>query len=114
MAGAELAKTPVVVLITAPRGKGEEIARKILEERLAACINITSVKSLYWWQGKIEKDDEDLLVVKTRLDLLDQLARLLKQVHPYQVPELIALPLVTGLKDYIEWLVKETREAETK
>lgn len=107
-----LADTPVAVFITTPRGKGKEIARKLIEERLAACINVASVSSIYWWQGKIEEDDEDLLVVKTTAARVEELARFLKQIHPYTVPELIVLPIVTGLEDYINWLREETRKAK--
>ncbi len=107
-----LARTPVVVLVTAPRGKGREIARKLVEERLAACVNVAPVESLYWWRGKVEDDSEDLLVIKTRADLLDELARRLREIHPYQVPEMLVLPVVTGLRDYVEWLVSETKQGK--
>jgi periplasmic divalent cation tolerance protein len=103
-----LTPAPVVVLVTAPRGKGREIALKLLERRLAACVNVVPVESLYWWQGRIEEDSEELLVIKTRAELLPELAKQLREIHPYQVPELIALPIVTGLKEYVEWLIRES------
>jgi periplasmic divalent cation tolerance protein len=99
-----------VVLITAPRGKGKEIARKLVEERLAACVNIASVESVYWWQGKIEEDNEDLLVVKTSAEKIEELVRRVKEIHPYEVPEIIALPVAACLHDYCKWVREETSE----
>ncbi len=98
-----------VVFITAPRGKGEEIAQKLLEKRLAACINIAPVKSLYWWKGSIEKDEEELLVVKTSMRRLEELVEYVKKVHPYEVPEVIALPVVACLGSYCSWAREETK-----
>ncbi len=99
----------VVVFITAPRGKGKEIARKLLEERLAACVNIAQVSSLYWWEGRIEEGEEDLLIVKTREDAVDKLIEFVRRVHPYQVPEVLVLPVSKGIKEYIEWVESEVR-----
>ncbi len=104
----------IVVLVTAPKGKGEEIARKLLEERLVACVNIANARSLYWWKGRIESDEEDLLVIKTTVTMLPQLARKLKEIHPYEVPELLAIPVLTGLKDYIEWVEEEVGQGKAE
>jgi len=94
-----------VVFITTPAGKGEEIAQKLVEEKLAACVNVVDkVSSLYWWQGKIEKDKENLLVVKTKADLFKKLVKRVKEIHPYTVPEIIALPIVDGNEDYLSWI----------
>ena len=108
---AQLTPATVVVLVTTPRGKGGEIARRILEKRLAACVNVASVHSLYWWRGRIEEDDEDLLVIKTTIDLVQRLAEELRRVHPYEVPEMLVIPVVTGLKSYTDWVEAETRQA---
>ena len=102
----------VVVLVTAPRGKGVEIARKLVETRLAACVNVGSVKSIYWWQGKVEEDDEDILVVKTRLELVNEIVEYIKGIHPYQVPEIIVLPIIGGYEEYLKWLRENTKEAK--
>jgi periplasmic divalent cation tolerance protein len=98
-----------VVFITAPRGKGEEIARRILEERLAACVNVAPVASLYWWKGSLERDDEDLLIVKTSMAKLGRLIERVKEMHPYEVPEIVALPVVACLGSYCSWVREETR-----
>jgi len=97
-----------VVLITAPRKDAEKIARHLLERRVAACVNIADVKSLYWWEGKIEEDEEALLIVKTSTDKLNDLVKEVRAVHPYQVPEVVALPIVGGYKEYLSWVERET------
>ena len=103
----------VVVLVTAPRGRGKEIARSILEKRLAACVNVGSVESLYWWKGKIEEDKENLLVIKTSISRLEELVEEIKRVHPYEVPEILALPVVACLDEYCDWVRKETSKQST-
>jgi periplasmic divalent cation tolerance protein len=100
----------IVVFITIDTSAhAQKLADKILSARKAACVNIIpKVSSQYWWQGKIEKADELLLVVKTRSAILDDLVALVKQNHPYSVPEIIALPIIGGNPDYLAWLDKET------
>ncbi|MCE4619097.1 MAG: divalent-cation tolerance protein CutA [Desulfurococcales archaeon] len=105
-----MARGALVVLVTAPREKAKDIARHLIKNRLAACVNVISeVESIYWWQGKIEDDREALLIIKTRIDVLPRLMREVKRVHPYQVPEIIALPIVAGLEEYLEWLESEVK-----
>jgi periplasmic divalent cation tolerance protein len=100
----------IVVLITIDTSaNAQKLADKLLSARKAACVNIIpKVSSQYWWQGKIEKADEVMLVVKTRAALLDELITLVKQNHTYSVPEIIALPIIGGNPDYLAWLEKET------
>ncbi len=100
----------VVVFITVDsRETAKKIANKLLTERKAACVNIIpKVESHYWWQGKIENADEFMLIVKTRAALLGDLEKLVKEIHPYTVPEIIALPIIGGNSDYLEWVEKET------
>jgi periplasmic divalent cation tolerance protein len=102
---------PIIVLITAPsKETGRQIAHLLLERRLAACVNILSpIDSLYIWEGKIQEDEEVLLVVKTRSELLqDGLIPAVKTAHPYELPEIIALPIIAGLESYLEWIKQET------
>ncbi|MFT3774102.1 MAG: divalent-cation tolerance protein CutA [Minicystis sp.] len=104
-----------VVLCNAPPDKAEEIARAVLESRLAACVNIVpGVISLYWWQGAISRDPESTLLIKTRADLVPALTERIRAVHPYEVPEVIALPLVEGEGHaaYRAWVVAETEAAK--
>lgn len=100
----------VVVLCTIPTGKSEELADKIINERLAGCINIIpGVKSIYHWKGNVERDTEDLMVIKTQKALFDKLKEFIKQNHPYTVPEIVAISVENVNSEYLEWLLKETR-----
>ncbi|RUM31340.1 MAG: divalent-cation tolerance protein CutA [Aquifex sp.] len=94
-----------VVLITTPVDKGEEIANFIIEKKLGACVNVVKeVRSIYWWKGNIEKDTEALLVVKTSAEKFNHLMREVRKIHPYTVPEIIALPIVAGNPEYLNWI----------
>jgi len=95
----------LVVLITAPVDKGEELANFIVEKKLGACVNLVpQVSSTYWWKGKVERDREVLLIVKTSAGKFRELKEKVKEVHPYTVPEIIALPIVAGNEDYLRWI----------
>lgn len=100
----------IVVLSTA--GSGEEarrIALHLVEKRVAACVNITpGVRSIYRWKGIVEESAEVMLLIKTRRALLRALEIELRAVHSYEVPEIVALPIVDGLEQYIEWIDAET------
>jgi len=100
----------VVILITA--GSYEEarkIADTLVSRRKAACVNIVpGVDSLFWWQGKVESAEESLLLVKTRAELFPEVVALVKAAHSYEVPEIIALPIIDGSADYLDWIGKET------
>jgi periplasmic divalent cation tolerance protein len=101
----------LLVLITAPSAEvGEKIARRLLNDRLAACVNILpGVRSLYHWQGEIQDDQEHLLLVKTRQEVFEShLIDAVREIHPYQVPEIIALPIHLGLAEYLDWIHRET------
>ncbi len=101
----------IVVLITAPSEEvGQQIANLLLEKKLAACVNIIpAVQSFFLWQGKACQEQEALLVVKTRAELFeDRLVPAVKEAHPYDVPEIIALPVVMGSKEYLDWVEEET------
>ncbi len=98
----------VLVLITTTEEEAHGLTDLLLKQRKAACVNILSkVHSRYWWQGKIESDDESLLIVKTKASLLDELISLVRENHSYEVPEIIALPILGGNQDYLKWLDDE-------
>ena len=99
----------VIVFSTCPsREEAKRIARGLVEDRLAACVNvIDAVSSVYHWQGEVRESDEVMLVVKSRRDLLGRLQERLAGMHSYEVPEAIAIPVVDGLPAYLEWMEKE-------
>ncbi len=95
----------VVVFVTAPDAEAQGLAEVLVREKKAACVNIVpGVRSTYWWQGEIESDDESLLIIKTRLSVLDGLVEVVRKTHSYEVPEVIALPVLGGNRDYLDWI----------
>ena len=100
----------IAVLITAPNEDlAVTIARSLVEARLAACANIIKgIRSIYTWQGKTADDTEVLMIVKTRRELFDKLKSKVKELHSYEVPEIIALPITAGSDDYLKWLMDAT------
>jgi len=96
----------IIVLITASsEEEAHKIAELLVNEKKAACVNIVpGVDSLFWWEDKIESARESLLLVKTKASLFPEIVELVKRMHSYEVPEIIALPIVTGSEDYLEWL----------
>jgi len=102
----------VVVFVTAgSQEEAQSIADTLLERRKAACVNIVpGVRSHFRWEGKLETDQEVLLIIKTRASLVDELVDLVKSIHSYEVPEVIALPVVGGNQDYLEWVDEEVAE----
>ena len=109
MADAET--TARVVLTTAPDAEtGALIARALVEERLAACVNvIPGVRSIYRWGGEIQDDPEVLLIVKTRAERCEALAARIQDLHPYDVAEVLVLPALGGSTPYLAWISAETR-----
>lgn len=98
----------VLFITTAADEEAQLISRVLLEQRKAACINIVPrVNSLFWWQGSIDSAQESLLVVKTRAPLVAEIVQLVREIHSNDVPEIIALPIVAGNQDYLEWLDRE-------
>jgi len=100
----------IVIATTATKGEAENIARSLLDEKLIACANIIGpAHSLFWWHEKIESAEEYMLFMKTRADMFKKLAEKVKTLHSYEVPEIIAMPIIKGFKPYIEWLDKTLR-----
>ena len=98
-----------VVMTTAPdMALAETIARTVLEARLAACVQIQPITSLYWWDGGINHDAELLIYLKTTVDKYAALERAIVTVHPYDTPEIIRLPIEQGFEKYLAWMAKET------
>ena len=100
----------VVYVTTGSPAEGEKIARTLVEEQLAACVNRTGpVQSVYRWQGNVEQSQEELLIIKTRRELFPALERRIRELHSYAVPEIIALPILEGDPDYLRWLREQVR-----
>ena len=101
----------IVLFITASSSEeAYKIAEVLLNQRKAACVNIVpGVSSLFWWQDKIDSAQESLLIVKTKASLLPEIISLVKGIHSYDVPEIIALPIVGGNQDYLEWIGREVK-----
>lgn len=98
----------LVLITTGTEKEAGSIAHVLLEQRKAACVNIVpAVGSLYRWEGKIASDRESLLMVKTKASVLEQLVGLVKEVHSYDVPEIIAVPILGGSPDYLDWIARE-------
>ena len=104
----------IVVLTTcALESDAERIARALVDGRLAACVNVVpGVRSFYHWKGETQSSQEYLLVVKTSRDLFGALRAEMERIHPYEVPELLALPVVAGAEDYLSWLQSNLRGAQ--
>jgi periplasmic divalent cation tolerance protein len=102
----------VVVYVTAPSAdEARTLAHALVDERLAACVNLLPVESVYRWEGQVEEAAETLLVIKSRRARLDALAARVRALHPYAVPEIIALPVVSGWPPYLQWIVDETKSS---
>jgi periplasmic divalent cation tolerance protein len=104
----------VLVLSTAPAAPGddtaEQIARTLIDERLAACVNVHApMVSIYRWKGVVEKDNERQLVIKTTRGALPALEKRLRELHPYELPEFIVVSASGGSEAYLGWLVEQTR-----
>jgi periplasmic divalent cation tolerance protein len=100
----------LVISTVSSKEEGSQIAQKIVEERLAACVNVSSaVQSFYWWENRISDDQEFILFIKTKTRLFSKLEERIKSLHTYEVPEIIALPIHAGSKDYLDWITSNTQ-----
>lgn len=103
----------LLVLITVPNAEaGEAVARRLLDHRLAACVNfVPGLRSLFVWEGEVNDEQELLLLVKTRASLFrEQVIPAVREVHPYDVPEILALPVAMGNEEYLDWVAESTQQ----
>jgi periplasmic divalent cation tolerance protein len=99
----------ITVFISIPREEAKAMAKGLVENRLAACVNILPrIESYYWWDDKVDFDEEALLIAKTAEEKFDALEDYVRENHPLELPEILAIPLTTGFKDYIGWVRDET------
>jgi periplasmic divalent cation tolerance protein len=100
----------LVVLVTVPdKNTADKLAGSLLDKRLCACVNlIKGVESFFWWQSKIERTEESLLLIKTRQSLFEPLKKEVARLHPYSLPEIVGFKLTHLSRSYADWLEKET------
>jgi len=99
----------VVVLSTAPPDHSGRMSRLIVEERLASCVNISQVRSTFWWEGEVNQEAEDLLIIKTEREKVEELSARIRAIHPYDLPEIIVLPIIGGDDRYLAWISEALR-----
>ncbi len=100
----------VIYITTGSVNEAKKIGRALVEEKLVACSNIISpIRSIYSWQGKICDDKEALMVLKTRKKLFNQIVKRVEKLHSYDVPEIIAMPIIEGSSKYLSWINEETK-----
>lgn len=101
-----------VATTTESKEDADRIAKLLVEARLAACVQqVGPIESTYWWKDRIETAKEWLCLIKTRDSLYDELERAIRAIHPYETPEIIAIPIVNGSDDYLEWLSREVKKS---
>ncbi len=102
----------IVILVTAGSlRESKKIARHLVEERLAACVNIAApVQSLYRWKGKVNEDREFLMVIKSSRELFGEIQAAIRKLHSYTTPEIICLPIVDGSPDYLQWIADSVQQ----
>ena len=100
----------VLFITTATTNEAQRISKVLLEQRKVACVNIVPrVNSLFWWENKLDLAHESLLIAKTKASLLNEVIRVVREIHSYDIPEIIALPIIGGNQDYLEWIGKEVK-----
>ena len=102
----------MVIYVTCPIGKGNELAELLVTQKLAACVNIMPVKSIYSWKGELCRDDEELLIIKSGQERYAELESKIKEIHPYDVPEIVAVEAGRVQKTYLEWVLEQTQSAD--
>ena len=104
----------ILVIITASSvEEAKTISDTLLNKRLAACTNqLSDVKSLYWWENSIQSSDEVMLLAKSRATQFDEIVLAVKEVHSYDIPEVLAIPILSGNPEYLNWIFEETGEKE--
>lgn len=100
---------PVIILSTAGEKEAKGIAQALVMQRLAACVNIAGVASVYRWEGALCEDREQLLIIKTVSGQVDAVLREIRSLHSYELPEMIVVPVAGGYPPYLQWLAEETK-----
>jgi periplasmic divalent cation tolerance protein len=104
--------SPFILVLTSvsDRKAAEKMARGLVERRLAACVTVSALaRSYYWWEGKVAEDEEFVLMIKTKQELYSRMEKRIREWHPYDLPEIIAVPLVKGYQKYLDWIGREVQ-----
>lgn len=104
-----------VVTTTDTKENARQIARRVVEKNLAACAQIIGpISSIFWWKNNINEEEEWLIIIKSRKDIYEDLEQAIRKVHKYEIPEILAMPVVAGAKSYLEWLDGEVEGRSSK
>lgn len=110
---ASMAKTIVIFITTGSKDEARNIGKTLVDEKLVACCNIIqSLESIFMWENKVNIENESLMILKTREDLFPDVENRVRQLHSYEVPEIIALPITHGLNSYLDWITLETKNPQ--
>ncbi len=106
----------VMVYITAgDKQEAEKVGKALVESKTAACVNIVEgMQSMFWWNGGVEKDNEVVVVAKTKVGLVSELTEAVKSVHSYDCPCVVAVPVIDGNPEFLQWIQEETKDTESK
>lgn len=100
----------LVYITTSGEEESKKIGRMVVEERLAGCVNIIpTIESFYWWKGEIEEDNESILIAKTKVSNVENIIKRVKEIHSYENPAILAIPIINGSKEYLDYLDAEIR-----
>ncbi|MCP4024682.1 MAG: divalent-cation tolerance protein CutA [Desulfobacteraceae bacterium] len=102
----------MVITTCSKKDEARYLAAKIIEEKLAACVQISSIESFYTWEGKTENEPEQRLLIKTRNELYDRLEQLIRKNHSYDLPQIIQIPIQDGFEEYLDWVDEATNTSE--
>jgi periplasmic divalent cation tolerance protein len=103
--GSEMTES-VIIMCTAPSGGAEKMAQALVEEHLAACVNVSQVRSYFMWEGKFCEENEELMIIKTTKAAAPNVEAKILELHSYQLPEIIAIPIVGGDERYLRWIAQ--------
>ncbi len=100
----------LVYITTSGEEESKKIGKMVVEERLAGCVNIIpTIESFYWWKGEIEEDNESILIAKTKVSNVENIIKRVKEIHSYENPAILAIPIINGSKEYLDYLDAEIR-----
>jgi len=98
----------LIYITTGDEAEARKIGRTLMEEKLVACVNFRPIKSIFRWEGKIQEEEEVAILVKTRAELADRVIERVKELHSYEVPCIVSLPIEKGSPDFLQWIEEST------